>query len=118
VLSPTGRRTAAQEIDDLPDDYSRALYCRAQAEHYRHQWFAGREREIDHVRTRAYDGDARFAHMTDTQLELTGRLRWSGSTQAKRLGGLEDRYSAWALMYLAFAEFQLRQKFASSMPLG
>jgi hypothetical protein len=117
-MSPTGERTAAEEIDALPDDYHRALYCRTQAEHYRHEWFAGRQQEIDHVRARAYGGDARFGHMTEKQLELTGRLRWSGSAQAKRLGGLEERYSAWALMYLAFADFQLREKFASSMPLG
>lgn len=115
ALSPTVDRTA-EEIDALPDDYHRALYCRTQAEHYRHQWFAGRQQEIDHVKARADGGDARFEYMTDKQLEVTGRLRWSASTQAKRLGGLEDRYSAWALMYLAFAEFQLREKFASSMP--
>jgi hypothetical protein len=117
-LSPTGARTAAEEIDALPDDYRRALYCRTQAEHYRHQWFDGRQQEIDRVKERAYRGDARFEHMSDKQLELTGRLRWSGSTQAKRLGGLEERYSAWALMYLAFADFQQREKFASTMPLG
>ncbi len=118
TLSPTGARTAAEEIDALPDDYRRALYCRTQAEHYRHQWFDGRQQEIDRVKERAYRGDARFEHMSDKQLELTGRLRWSGSTQAKRLGGLEERYSAWALMYLAFADFQQREKFASTMPLG
>ena len=111
-------RTAAEEIDDLPDDYHRALFCRTQAELFRHQWFAGRQQEIDHVRERAHAHDARFANLTEHQLELIGKMRWSQSAQSKRLGGLEERYSAWALMYLAFAEFQLRAAYASATPPG
>ncbi len=117
TLTAAGR-TAAEEIDDLPDDYRRALFCRTQAEVFRHQWFAGRQAEIDHVRRRAYAHDARFVAMTDHQLELIGKMRWSQSARAKRLGGLEERYSAWALMYLAFAEFRLRAAYASATPPG
>ena len=116
ALSPAAGMTPAEELDNLPDDYHRALYCRNQAEIYRHQWFAGRQREINHVRERAHVGDARFDHMNDGQLELTGKLRWSQSTQSKRLSGLEEKFSDWALMYLAFAEFQLRERYASALP--
>jgi hypothetical protein len=116
--SPTAAtgRTAAEEIDDLPDDYHRALFCRAQAELFRHQWFAGRQQEIDHVRQRAYAHDARFATLTEYQLELIAKMRWSQSAQSKRLSSLEERYSAWAMMYLAFAEFRLRAAYASATP--
>jgi hypothetical protein len=96
-----------QEIDDLADDYQRALFCRKQAESYRRHWFAGREREIAYVMERAYAGDARFRRMTVAQLEKTARWRWSQSAYAQYFSRLEKTYSEWAHMYLAFAEVQV-----------
>jgi hypothetical protein len=103
--APAPRREAsiAEQIDHLPDDYQRAMFCREQAEDYRRQWFAGREREIAYVQARAEARDPRFRRMTPEQLLRTAQWRWSQSARAQLLWTLESTFSGWAKMYLSFA---------------
>jgi hypothetical protein len=99
--------TPAQVIDRIAGDYERAVYCRTQVEEYRRRWFAGRAREIAYVAERANAGDPRFRRLTPGQIDLIGRLRWSESGLGQKLAGLEERYTRWMRMYLAFAEYQV-----------
>ncbi len=52
-------------------------------------------------------GDPRFRKMTDAQLQVTARWRWSQSAEGQYLKGLEEKFTAWAHMYLSFAEMQV-----------
>ncbi|GLH99761.1 hypothetical protein [Phytohabitans aurantiacus] len=106
---PASRHAAlpVDVIERLGDDYERAMYCRAQAEKYRHQWFEGRAEEIAYVRERKEAGDPRFRRLTPGQVDLIGRLRWSESGMGQALAGREQRYTRWMKIYLAFAEYQV-----------
>jgi len=112
---PAPRREAsiAEEIELLPDDYQRALYCRRHAEAYRRRWFAGRQREIDYVLGRAHARDPRFRTMTPAQLLITAQWRWSQSADAQYLFTLESTFSGWAQMYLSFAEMEVLSRHAA-----
>ncbi len=107
ALAPGVQRSIAEQMALLPSDYSRAVFCREQAETFRNQWFAGQDREIAYVRERACAGDPRFRRMTPAQLLVTGRWRWSGSADAQYLFVLENAFTGWARMYLAFAQVEL-----------
>ena len=106
VPAPKGEPTLAEQIEHLANDYQRALFCREHAEDSRHQWFAGRQREIAYVMARANAGDPRFKNMTHAQLQMTGAWRWSQSSQGQYLGSLETKFSEWAHTYLSFAEIE------------
>ena len=112
---PAPRREAsiADEIELLPDDYQRALYCRRHAETYRRRWFAGRQREIDYVLGRADARDPRFRRMTPAELLITAQWRWSQSADAQYLFTLESTFSGWAQMYLSFAEMEVLSRHAA-----
>ena len=101
--APAREMSVAEQIDHLPDDYHRAMFCREHAEDYRRQWFAGREREIAYVLARAEARDPRFRRMTRAQLVMTAQWRWSQSAAAQLLWTLESTFSGWAKMYLSFA---------------
>ena len=105
---PARRRemTVAQQIDQLPDDYHRALFCREQAEAARHRYFAGRQQEIARVVELAAAGDPRFRAMTPAQLQVTARWRWSRSAEGQYLASLEGKFTGWAHLYLSFAEME------------
>jgi len=107
VLPPTGGLTPAEQLELLPDDYHRALFCRHHAEAYRREYFAGRDREVAYVTELAQAGDPRFKGMRPFDLEITGKWRWTKSARGLHLKRLERRYTAWASMYLAFAEVQV-----------
>jgi hypothetical protein len=107
---PSTTDRPANGLDQMTDDYQRAWYCRTQAEAAREKWFAGRAREIDYVVGRADSGDPRFCDMSDRELEITGRTRWSQSLEAQKLQNIEQRYGRWAELYLAFAQFELPVK--------
>jgi hypothetical protein len=101
-----GAPTPAEEIDRLPNDYQRALFCRRQSEFYRRGWFAGCAREVARLRRLAEDRDPRFRDMTTAQLEITARWRWSQSAKGNLCTQLEHIYAEWTHMYLAFAELE------------
>jgi hypothetical protein len=103
VPVPRHEATVAEQIEHLPDDHQRAVFCRGQAEAFRRQWFAGMQREMAYVMTRADDGDPRFRNMTYAQLEMTARWRWSQSSRGQHLMQLEGVFTNWARMYLSFA---------------
>ncbi len=98
--------TAGEEIDALESDYQRAQHCRAKAEFYRNEWFHGREVEIECVRVLAAAGDRRFRRKTPLDLEMIGKSRWRLRVAAQDLIALEQMYTRWAMMYLAFAQFK------------
>ncbi len=98
--------TIAEQIDHLPDDYRRALFCRAHAEAARHRYFAGRQQEIARVVELAAAGDPRFRAMTPAQLQVTARWRWSRSAEGQYLASLEGKFTGWAHLYLSFAEME------------
>jgi hypothetical protein len=106
TLVPPRELTPPQELDDLTNDYQRALFCRRQAEAYRRKWLAGREREMAYLLERVYADDARFRGMTSAELEITARWRWSHSAHGHHFMNLEQKYSEWAHLYLAFAELE------------
>ncbi len=107
VPARQGEMTLAQEIENLPSDFQRAMFCREQAEAARRRWFAGRQREIEHLVDRAAARDPRFKNMTEAQLQVTARWRWSQSAQGQYLMGMESKFTAWAHMYLSFAEMEV-----------
>lgn len=98
----------SREFDPLDPDYARARYWRAQAELCRDQWTAGRQAEIEQVRSRAQRGDNRFLGLTDEQLVTIARVRWSRSALAGKLAARQELYMRWSTMYLAFAEYHLQ----------
>lgn len=99
--------TVVERIELLPNDHQRALFCRMQAEGLRRKWFAGRQREALYVMARADGGDPRFKRMTQAQLEMTARWRWSQSSRGQYLMKLEKMFTSWAQMYLSFAEVEV-----------
>ena len=110
------QRSIAEHMASLADDYQRAMFCREQAENFRNQWFAGQDREIAYVRNRALAGDPRFRAMTPAQLVVTGRWRWNGSADARYLSALENAFTGWAQMYLAFAQVELLNQRLAPQP--
>lgn len=106
VPAPRGEATIAEQIEHLATDFQRAVFCREHAEDSRHQWFAGRRREIAYVMARADAGDPRFRNMTHAQLQMTGAWRWSQSSQGRYLNRLEKKFTEWTHMYLSFAEVE------------
>jgi hypothetical protein len=111
VQVPRARTTVAQQIEDLPNDYRRAVFCREHAEGFRRQWFAGMSRETAYVVQRADGGDPRFRAMTPGQLEMTARWRWSQSARARYFMELESVFTGWAQMYLSFAEVEVLSRY-------
>ena len=101
------QRSIAEQIALQPNDYRRAMFCREQAEDFRNRWFAGQDREIAYIRDRAFAGDPRFRGMTPAEQVVTGRWRWTGSADAQYLAMLENVFTGWARMYLAFAQVEL-----------
>jgi len=97
----------AEQIDLLPDDFQRAMFCREHAEDYRRRWFAGRQREIAYVLSRAAANDSRFRNMTRAELMMTAQWRWSQSADGQLLWTLESTFTGWAKMYLSFAELAM-----------
>jgi hypothetical protein len=106
VPAPKGETTVAEQIEHLANNYQRAVFCREHAEDSRHQWFAGRQREIAYVTARADANDPRFKNMTHAQLQMTGAWRWSQSSQGQYLNRLETKFTEWAHLYLSFAEVE------------
>ena len=106
VPVPKGETTVAEQIEHLATNFQRAVFCREHAEDSRHQWFAGRQREIAYVVARADAGDPRFKNMTRAQMQMTGAWRWSQSSQGQYLSRLETKFTEWAHMYLSFAEVE------------
>src|SRR5689334_1033728 len=102
----TDEATVAEQIEHLASDYERAVFCREQAERYRRQWFAGSQKAISYVMARANAGDPRFKNMSDLALQITGRWRWSHSSQGQYLSKLETTFTGWAQLYLFFAEVE------------
>jgi hypothetical protein len=116
AAAPRVQRSIAEQMELLADDYRRAVFCREQAENFRNQWFAGQDREIAYVRDRAYAGDPRFRSMTPAQLVVTGRWRWNGSADARYLSALENAFTGWAQLYLAFAQVDLLNQCGAPQP--
>ena len=104
---PRGGASVAARIEHLANDYQRAMFCRELAEGSRRQWFVGGQREVAYVIARADAGDGRFKKMTQAQLEMTARWRWSQSSRGQYLTRLESKFTTWAQMYLSFAEVEM-----------
>ncbi len=114
--APRSETSVAEEIELLPNDYQRALFCRKHAEEYRRRWFAGRQREIAYVFGRADARDPRFTRMTQAELQMTGQWRWAHSADAQYLFTLESTFTGWAQMYLSFAEMEVLSRHAAPPP--
>jgi hypothetical protein len=106
VPAARGKTSIAEHIEQLANDYQRAVFCRQQAEGSRRRWFAGSQQELAYVVARAGAGDPRFRDMTSAQLETTARWRWSQSSPGQYLMEMENMFTNWAQMYLSFAEVE------------
>jgi hypothetical protein len=116
VPVPRSKTSIAEHIEQLANDYQRAVFCREQAEGSRRRWFAGSQRELAYVMARAGAGDPRFRDMTPPQVEMTARWRWSQSSPGQYLMEMEKMFTNWAQMYLSFAEVEALNR--HSVPPG
>lgn len=86
-----------EKLDSLRGDFQRAQACRAKAEKYRNEWFAGQRRTVaDALADPTLEGKSYGERVA------TGESRWSLSTAAKDLAGVEQMYWRWMQGYLDF----------------
>ena len=117
VLPPYYAGHAAYDLYSLPDDRSRAAFCRLRAEEFRIQYYDGKTAMTNEIlnsdsgqygvtkkRFAAFRREPYHRQYSEATLRVLAARAWSSSALAKELVSQEQTWRAWAEHYLSMTQ--------------